>query len=367
MLAPYVRSTTVQPASCRATITINGNSMIRGTWSLTEPLVPVNIPATLVRVGESKGISTDVLLHNTGLNADMFGDPSARLSYQQVLLLAENLIRSYPDDSLGLDIGAAIKINQFGMLGYAIMSCADIRSALQLGLRFHPLVDPAFTFEVVEQNEQSAVRLTTHIPIEHIYRMLCDLFVVNFTCLARFLTGRDLQPVAVHLNHPRPQYEQRYKEFFDCPVLFDQPRTELVFDSSILDEAVQMADQATAAMAENQCEEILARLGPKEGIVAKVRRILLRNPGLFPPVDVVAGQLATSTRTLSRSLQEVGTSYQRILDEVRKEMAIEYLRTSNLPIEEIAALVGYSDPSNFRKAFRRWTQHAPSYYREDRH
>jgi AraC-like DNA-binding protein len=65
-------------------------------------------------------------------------------------------------------------------------------------------------------------------------------------------------------------------------------------------------------------------------------------------------------------LQDVGTSYQRILDEVRKEMAIEYLRNSNLPIEEIAALVGYSDPSNFRKAFRRWTGRAPSYYREDR-
>ena len=341
--------------------------MIRGTWSLTEPLVPVNIPATLVRVGESKGISTETLLQNTGLSANIFGDPSARLTYQQVLSLAENLIRACPDDSLGLDIGEAIKINQFGMLGYAIMSCENIRSALQLGLRFHPLVDPAFTFEVVEHLDHAAVRLTTHIPIEHIYRMLCDLFVVNFTCLARFLTGRQLQPLAVHLNHPRPEYASRYQEFFNCPVLFDQPRTELVFEHAILNEPVQMADQATAAMAENQCEEILDRLGPKEGIVAKVRRILLRNPGQFPPVDIVAGQLATSTRTLSRSLQEVGTSYQRILDEVRNEMAIEYLRTSKLPIEEIAALVGYSDPSNFRKAFRRWTQHAPSYYREDRH
>ncbi|MEE3189923.1 MAG: AraC family transcriptional regulator [Pseudomonadota bacterium] len=117
-------------------------------------------------------------------------------------------------------------------------------------------------------------------------------------------------------------------------------------------------------MAASQCEEMLARMGPKEGIIVKVRRILLSNPGHFPPVDDVASQLATSTRTLSRSLQDVGTSYQRILDEVRKEMAIEYLRSSNLPIEEIAALVGYSDPSNFRKAFRRWTQNAPSYYRE---
>ena len=340
--------------------------MIRGTWSLTEPLVPVNVPATMVRVGTEKGLQQAALLQNTGIEADMLADPGARLTYQQVLLLTENLIKGYPSKTLGLDIGSALNINQYGMLGYAILSCANIRSALKLGLKYHSLIDPAFTFEVVDQGDTTAVRLTTHIPIDHIYRMLCDVFVANFASLGRFLTGDpDMQPIEVHLNHPTPEYASEYAKHFDCPILFDQPRTELVIDSAYLDLPLIMADQATAAMAESQCAEILARMGPKEGIAAKVRRILLSNPGQFPPVDVVASHLATSTRTLSRSLQEVGTSYQRILDEVRKEMAIEYLRNSSLPIEEIAALVGYSDPSNFRKAFRRWTGHAPSYYREE--
>ncbi|MCH2041371.1 MAG: AraC family transcriptional regulator [Saccharospirillaceae bacterium] len=340
--------------------------MIRGTWSLTEPLVPVNVPATMVRVGREKGLQQDILLDNTGITEEMLADPTARLTYQQLLLLTENLIRNYPVNTLGIDLGAAVNINQYGMLGYAILSCADVRSALQLGLKYHSLIDPAFTFEVVEQQQNTAIRLTTHIPLDHIYRMLCDVFVVNFASLGRFLTGNSaLQPTEVHLNHPAPDYIDVYKEYFDCPILFDQPRTELLIDSGYLDLPLIMADQATAAMAESQCAEILTRMGPKEGIAAKVRRILLSNPGQFPPVDVVASHLATSTRTLSRSLQEVGTSYQRILDEVRKEMAIEYLRNSALPIEEIAALVGYSDPSNFRKAFRRWTTHAPSYYREE--
>ena len=341
--------------------------MIRGTWSLTEPLVPVNIPATMLRVGEENGIDRSVLLKNTGIDPQLLADPSARLTYQQLLLLAENLIRNYSDESAGLDLGAAININQFGMLGYAVLSCANLRSALDLGMKYHTLVDPAFTFEVIDTGEYSAVRLTSHIPFDHIYRMICDVFVATFSTLARFLTGQyEAQPVEVHLNHPEPPYSARYKEFFDCPILFDQPRTEFIISHEVLSLPLVMADQATTAMAENQCEEILTRMGPKEGIIAKVRRILLSNPGHFPPVDVVASHLATSTRTLSRSLQDVGTSYQRILDEVRKEMAIEYLRNSNLPIEEIAALVGYSDPSNFRKACRRWTQNAPSYYREER-
>lgn len=339
--------------------------MIRGTWSLTDPLVPVNIPATMLKVGEDKGVTREALLDNTNINPEVLGDPSARLTYQQILLLAGNLIRHYPDESVGLDLGAAININQFGMLGYAILSCADLRSALQLGIKYHSLVDPAFTFEVTNLGDTSAVRFTSHIPFESIYRMICDVFVASFSTLARFLTGRhEAQPIEVHLNHPEPEYAERYKEFFNCTIRFDQPRTEFIINNDVLDFKLVMADKATAAMAESQCEEILSRMGPKEGIIAKVRRILLSNPGYFPPVDDVASQLATSTRTLSRSLQDVGTSYQRILDEVRKEMSIEYLRSSNLPIEEIAALVGYSDPSNFRKAFRRWTQNAPSYYRE---
>ncbi|KZZ07200.1 hypothetical protein A3746_30220, partial [Oleibacter sp. HI0075] len=226
--------------------------MIRGTWSLTDPLVPVNIPATMLKVGEDKGVSRDDLLKNTGISAEVLDDPSARLTYQQLLFLAENLIRNYPDDSVGLDLGAAININQFGMLGYAILSCADLRSALQLGIKYHTLVDPAFTFEVMNLGETSAVRLTSHIPFERIYRMICDVFVASFSTLARFLTGRyDAQPIEVHLNHPEPEYAARYKEFFDCTVKFDQPRTEFIIDNTVLDFKLVMADKATAAMAES--------------------------------------------------------------------------------------------------------------------
>lgn len=341
--------------------------MIRGTWSLTEPLVPVNIPATIIRVGSEKEVPLDVMLKNTGISTELLADPSTRLTYQQLLILVDNLSKAYPTETLGLDIGLAININQFGMLGYAILSCADIRSALNLGLKYHSLVDPAFTFEVIENEYNVAIRLTSHIPFENMYRIMCDVFVGMFASLARFLTGDNtVDAKEVHFNHPEPSYSGEYKRYTTSTILFDQPRTELVVDRAVLDMPLVMADQATAAMAEKQCEEILTRMGPKEGLVAKVRRILLSNPGSFLPVDEVASRLATSTRTLSRGLQDVGTSYQKILDEVRKEMAIEYLRNSNLPIEEIAALIGYSDPSNFRKAFRRWTQNAPSYYREER-
>ena len=338
--------------------------MIRGTWSLNEPLVPANISAILVRMGQEKGISQDALLENTEINPAAFSDPKALLTYQQVIILTNNTLKLSNEPTLGLELGKAININQFGMLGYAILSCANVRQALNLGLKYHVLIDPAFNFEVVDQGETTSVRLTSHIPIEAIYNFLCDVFIANFVSLGRFLTGLDISPKAININRPKPDFSDLYEQFFEgCPINWDQPRTEILFDSSLMDAPTTLADEATAKMAESQCADILSRMGPREGIVVKVRRILLSHPGHFPPIETVASHLATSTRTLSRSLQEVSTSYQKILDEVRKEMAIEYLNTSSLPIEEIAALIGYNDPSNFRKAFKRWTGNPPSYYR----
>mgnify|MGYP005988196293 CR=1 FL=1 len=338
--------------------------MIRGTWSLNEPLVPANISAILVKLGQEKGVSEEALLENTNIDPEDFTNPKARLTYQQVIVLSNNLLSLCDDKALGLEIGNRININQFGMLGYAILSCANIRQALNLGLKYHVLIDPAFNFEVCEQGDITAIRLTTHIPIASLFNLLCDIFLTNFISLGRYLTGLDIIPKAININRSKPDYADQYQHYFpSCPISWDQPRTEIIIDSSLLDTPTTLAAEATAKMAESPCAELLSRMGPKVGIVVKVRRILLSHPGHFPAIETVASQLATSTRTLSRSLQEVSTSYQKILDEVRKEMAIEYLKTSNLPIEEIAALIGYNDPSNFRKAFKRWTGQPPSYYR----
>jgi AraC-like DNA-binding protein len=341
--------------------------VIRGTWSLNEPLVPANISAIMVKMGQEKGISQDALLENTAIDPAAFSDPKALLTYQQVIILTNNILKLCNEPTLGLELGNAININQFGMLGYAILSCANVRQALNLGLKYHVLVDPAFNFEVVEQEKVTSIRLTSHIPVDNIHHLLCDIFLANFISLGRFLTGLDIMPKAININRPKPKFYQPYQDFFpDCPINWDQPRTEILIFTQLMDAPTILADESTAKMAESQCADILMRMGPKEGIVIKVRRILLRNPGQFPPIETVASHLATSTRTLSRSLQEISTSYQKILDEVRKEMAIEYLSTSNLPIEEIAALIGYNDPSNFRKAFKRWTGNPPSYYRSIR-
>jgi AraC-like DNA-binding protein len=118
-------------------------------------------------------------------------------------------------------------------------------------------------------------------------------------------------------------------------------------------------------MCEQQCEALLASLDVHDGLLTRVRRLLLARPGDFPDLLSAAQALHTSGRSLRRHLSELGTSYQQVLDEVRKRLALQYLTTTHLPLYEIAFLLGFSDPSNFRRAFKKWTGKSPGEYRRE--
>jgi len=109
---------------------------------------------------------------------------------------------------------------------------------------------------------------------------------------------------------------------------------------------------------------LMTRMGIGEDLISSVNRLLLSNPGEFPRLDSVARRLSLGARTLRRRLQELGTSYQKLLDEIRCELATEYLRSTNLTIQEIAELLGYSEVTNFRRAFLRWAEISPYQYRK---
>jgi AraC-like DNA-binding protein len=124
-----------------------------------------------------------------------------------------------------------------------------------------------------------------------------------------------------------------------------------------------MSDAAMARICEERCELILARLGAAGGFVDRVRAELLTGSHRFADLDTVARALAVSPRTLCRRLKEEGSSFRLVLSEVRKGLALDYLESSDLPLEEIAALLGYQDAANFNRAFQKWVDQAPGRYR----
>jgi AraC-like DNA-binding protein len=339
--------------------------VIRGSWGLNDPLVPINIPAAIISIVESKGHVLSDILANTQIDQAILDNPKSRLSYTQLIILCQNVLSITQEPWLGLEIGRRLNVNQLGMLGYALMSSATIRHALVLAQKYHPIIDPAFAFIINSDEKETFISINPQLPLKGLQRFVCDNFIASFINFGTFLTGQKLSPQRIHFNFPAPEnsHTQKYAQEFSCEVVFDQPRTEFVIKNDVLDIPLVLADEAAARMAEDQCANILERVGIKDGVVHRVRKVLLSQPGHYPDIEAVARQMATSTRTLSRTLQDIGTSFQKILDEVRQEIAIEYLTQSSLPVEEIALLLGYNDASNFRKAFKKWTKNTPRYYR----
>jgi len=122
-----------------------------------------------------------------------------------------------------------------------------------------------------------------------------------------------------------------------------------------LDHPLAFANPITAATVRQTCDQLLAEMHSAAGLAGRLASLLLHAPGRFPDIEAASAQLEMSARTLRRRLQAEGTSYQQLLDTVRRQLALDYLQRTGMSVEDIASSLGFSDAANFRHAFKRWT------------
>jgi len=166
------------------------------------------------------------------------------------------------------------------------------------------------------------------------------------------------------VTYGAPDDASKYSEMFGCPVLFSQSENQLRFDAAWLDRTPKLGNEITYSTVVELCDRLMEDLELRIGLAGKVRQLLLTN--LMRPVSFsdVASNLNMSTRTLRRKLGEENTSFRKLIDELRMEMAIKYLRETDLTVKHISGSLGFSDVANFRQAFRRWTKAAPRKFRK---
>jgi AraC-like DNA-binding protein len=178
------------------------------------------------------------------------------------------------------------------------------------------------------------------------------------------LTGNSLIPDAVWFQHPRPTDISEHQRIFHAPVHFSQPTNRLIFDAGCLDWTVLSANPSLLPMFEQYAEAMLNELSQEDTYTNQVVRAVTHGlKGEVPSIEAIARTLAISVRNLQRELQAEGTSYQQLLDETRKELAVRYLKKPDTPIHDVAFLLGFSEPSAFHRAFKRWTGKTPRAYR----
>ncbi|WP_306423245.1 AraC family transcriptional regulator [Atopomonas sediminilitoris] len=333
----------------------------------TTELVPTSYVQALLSVAQERGVDSELLCRLGKVSPALLANPDGRLSFIDFSYMVAEAISRSDSPGLGLAFGQKLNVSSHGMLGYAVMASSDLRQALQFVLRYYKVLGLAYELELLPAAPDSdtvILQAKQSIPLGPLAMFAVEALFASLFSIAEFLLGEKVTGHHMAFSHPRPSHHAQYQQIFAAEVSFDQPWDALTIPAHYLARPMALANPATVQMCERQCDALLAKLDVHDGLLTRVRRLLLARPGDFPSLEDAASALHTSGRTLRRHLSSEGTSYQQVLDDVRRSLALQYLET-RLPLHEIAALLGFSDASNFRRAFKQWTGNNPSQYRAE--
>ena len=329
-------------------------------FTLVDPVVPMQHPRLIIETAVSQGAGRAALLDGVGFTAAALDIPEARISYTQLGVLIRNALTLTQNPALGLDVGANLQLSHMGVLGLALMSSPNLRTAMETGLRHYRALSPHWDLELSFEGKRARLQAREAITLRPFRVFATEAMLMSFHALGGHLGGARLPYLELELNYARPAHAARYAEFCDAPPRFDATLTQAHFDAAVLEAPIAGAEPATRNLAEQLCASQGSAAPQASGIVAQVRR-LLGAPGTGPRgLEQVARELRTSSRSLRRDLQQAGTSYQALLEEERRARALQLVGSTQLSLEEISKHVGFSDVRSFRRAFKRWTGRTPN-------
>jgi AraC-like DNA-binding protein len=315
----------------------------------------------------ARALDVDHALREAGVNAASVQDPDARIPGESFERLLETLIEASGDPLFGLDTARFIQPGSYNVMGYIAMSAATIGDALIRVRQYEQLVGDMGITETEVDNDRVHIRWQCRHNRQPVRRHLIDNVLASWVRYTRWLADNEtLTPTRVLLEHPPPdpQLAAAYERVFGCPVDFDAGEAALITPASMLAHPLRQPDPGLLSTLEAHAAHKLEQLGIDTSVARQVREHLLAELERGAPgKSEIAARLGMNARTLHRRLGEEGTSWQRILDELRLERARALLRETGLPQARIAERLGYTDIRSFQRNFQRQSGETPGRYR----
>jgi AraC-like DNA-binding protein len=311
----------------------------------------------------AEGLDVEQLFAAAKIDATMLDKPGGRLPSENISHLWELAVQKSGNPALSLAQHQVVRPAAFDVVGYTMMTCADLRGAFERLIRYMLILSDALTLTMHE--EAGAYRLTFVLfggdrPIP---RQRIEFIYVTVLGFVRWISRPDIAPLVVELAYPGPADLAPYQAVFKGKVLFDTTRNSLLFSRDDMRAALPTFNPQLAEMHERFAGEYLRHFDQKQ-ISYRVREAIIKKlPDGEPRRDEVAGELRMSERTLQRRLEEEETSFLQLLDDTRRELADQYLGRLHLSLGQAAYLLGFSDQSSFFRACRRWFNLSPGQYR----
>ncbi|MBK6403086.1 MAG: AraC family transcriptional regulator [Rhodocyclaceae bacterium] len=310
----------------------------------------------------SRSIPTRQVLRGSGLSVEQLNDEGLRVQPEQYRRVILNMMELTKDPFIGIALGSEFKISNLGILGYAALSAANLEQSRELFNKYRALNENIFASTNYIRDGRWFSEIRDTFMLGEVIRFAVEEFVSRTIELASTLTNRPFPILELHVTYPRPADIRPYVRRFDCVLHFNQPRNIVVFDINRLRDPISLANEEVFKLCDQQCQLLVSR--HTNLLCDRIRNHVLNNPGEFPTLDEMAKRLNLGSRTLRRRLVKENVTYQQILDDIRKTLAIQYLQGTSLTPKEIGYTLGYSSVSNFRRAFRSWTGKKLSDFRE---
>ena len=321
------------------------------------------IGTVIAQTIEAAGQSPAEMFAEVGLDLDALRDPNVRIpsdKLQELLLLAQDRCN---DPIFGLHLVNFVHPSTFYSLGIAMYASETLGDYLERYVKYFRLITTNDFLDANLQDGVYALRATPQ-PEMRMIPIRVDGFAALTVRTARIALQKEFHPHSVALARPRPDgYEQEYDSFFGCPVSFDESVTTICIDESDLGLKLPSANPELVNLYEKLTIDYLNKID-RADFSGRVRKELIKLlPTGVSGKEQVAQALNMSTRTLYNKLEGAGTTYRQVLDETRQNLAEDYIR-QDLPIYEIAYLIGFSDTANFSRAFKKWTGRSPMEFRD---
>lgn len=323
----------------------------------------------LVNFAEREGISSETILEGTRLTAESLLSPETLVSLRQIAITFNNIRSALPADGIALRAGRQMRVRNYGMYGFALLCSTTLRKAIEFSIKYRKLATSTVIPSLEEHDGYSSYVFEDIIGVDELYQFNIEFQLGLMLSLTRDATGFKKESTlldmakAVHLTFPAPAYLEEYTSMLRAPILFGQERNEIHFPTDLLDLPHPRGNPVAELMAQEMCDSLLSQMNQQGELVQSIINLLMANPSETMTSEEVASRLCMTSRTLRRKLKSQGTSFQTIVDNMRSNLAIEYLTKSRLTIDDIAEKVGFSDAANFRSAFKRWTGKKPSEFR----
>ncbi|MFN0247597.1 MAG: AraC family transcriptional regulator [Kofleriaceae bacterium] len=261
------------------------------------------------------------------------------------------------DPAIGLTVARHLVPGILGPIDYALLTAATWGEALQRAAQFYAVVSDRVAMSL-EPHGDEVHAVQRRISLDMNNRHWIEVTFGVLTQRGRQLIGSEFRLRGVTFVHPAPSTTVRHQEVFAAPVLFEQTVDRLIFDKALLDAPLRTRVATLAETVESQLSELVpAAMDPA---MIRVRAALVRAiDDATATLDAVARQLGVSPRSLQRLLQDHGSSFKQLLDELRRDRALALLREGKHTVAEVGAKVGFADVTGFIRAFRRWTGKTP--------